>query len=452
MRPALSLRAAVGSVRSRTRVRPVDPGAIVADYVRRYGGVPATSHPRSEPVVLYRAASPAGRVLLGAYGDPDTVRGWLPGLPRTVTPASAAAMVAGARAPVTVADPVCRQLVGKADLTALPIPVATPRDAGPYLTMGLVHAADPVTGEQALSVHRMLVLDTGRLTVWMVPGRQLRAMHAAAIGRGEVLPVSVNLGAPPAAVVASAVQSRFLPPGVSKLDVAGALAGAPVRLAPGLTQPVPVLADSEIVLEGFLGAETADETRSGTLGRSMPEFLGYDGNAQAGLPVLTLTGQSSRRDPMLQAVAGPGREQSVVLGLAGALSVALSLDTAAVTALDLSPAGGGMLLLVAAVTPGADLGHLADRIFRQHAFVKLVVFVDADIDPARAEDVLWAIVTRANLSADCHALPGFAPLGMDPSQRPEWALARGQEHPPARTFIDATTPPGLAASTARSFG
>ena len=70
----------------------------------------------------------------------------------------------------------------------------------------------------------------------------------------------------------------------------------------------------------------------------------------------------------------------------------------------------------------------------------------------KAEDVLWAIVTRANLSADCHALAGFAPLGMDPSQRPEWARARGQTHPQPRSFIDATTPPGLAASTARSFG
>jgi hypothetical protein len=40
---------------------------------------------------------------------------------------------------------------------------------------------------------------------------------------------------------------------------------------------------------------------------------------------------------------------------------------------------------------------------------------------------------------------------MDPSQRPEWARAKGQAHPPARTFIDATTPPELVAVTARSF-
>ncbi|HWH01495.1 MAG TPA: UbiD family decarboxylase [Pilimelia sp.] len=460
MTRALSLRAAVARARPRVRTRPVRRDAVLADFVRRYGGVPATPRPGGEPVVRYPSAGgDAPELLVGAYGDPARVRGWLPGLPARTTPAAARTLLSAARPPVAVARPPCQELVRPVDLAALAVPRATPRDAGPYLTTGIVYAEDPATGARALSVHRMLVLDHTRLVIWMVPGRALRAMHEAARAAGRRLPVSVNLGAPPAAMVASALNTRFLPEGVSKLDVAGGLAAAPVGLAPALSQPTSVLADAEIVLEGHLDDAVADECLDGGPAGSLPEFLGYDGAAQASLPVVTVTAITMRRDAVLHAVPGPGREQSVILGLAGAVSVALSAAEPAwriVTDLHYAAAGGGMLLLAAAVrkdTARADgeLADLARAVFARHPFTKLVVFVDDDVDVSSAEDVLWALTTRANLGTDCTTLTGHRPLGMDPSQRADWASARGQPHPPGRTFIDATVPYALRHRAARSF-
>jgi 4-hydroxy-3-polyprenylbenzoate decarboxylase len=459
--PALSVRAALD------RVRREDPGSrggfrgplpaedVAADFAARYAGVPATGLSRDEEVVRYRVTGSTVPVLLGLYGSAERVRRWLPGLPARPNPRSVRALLAAAVAPEPVAAPPCQEVVATAvDLGALPVLRATPRDAGAYVTMGVVHAVDPVTGEPALSVHRMIVLGPDRLAIWMVPGRALGKMYESAVARGERLAVSVNIGAPPAAVVASALSTDALPAGTGKLAVAGALAGAPVRLAHAVGQPVPVLADAELVLEGHLDGTTADEAAAGP---SMPEFLGYDGSVRQGLPVLTVTAVTSRRDPLYQAVIGPGREQSVVLGLAGELSVALTADRAhdrLIADLHHGPAGGGMLLLAVAVDKAshADDARPADiarRVFERHKFVKLVVVTDTDVDLRSPEDLLWAVTTRANLGADCTTFGGFSPLPVDPSHGPGWPAARGGGT--GRTVVDATVPFALRDTVVRSF-
>lgn len=436
---ALSLRDALGeSCLTHDVALPAD--RIAADFAVRFAGVPATPHTRSEPAVRYTATGHGIPVLLGMYGDEERVRSWLPGLPARSTVDSVTELLSQRIAPAHVTEAPCRQQVST--LGSLPVLRATPRDAGPFLTMGLVHAGE------ALSVHRMLVLDDCRLAIWMVPGRQLLALYEST----ERLPVSINIGAPPAALVASALSSAVLPPGMSKLEIAGALAGAPIATADGVSQPVRVLADSEIVLEGYLDGTLADEPPP----VSLPEFLGYDGESRAGLPVITVTAVTTRRDPVYQAVIGPGREQSVILGLAGALSVALSGtddDWRLIDDLHFCAAGGGMLTLIMAVrkkSAASDrrLSHIAERIFTQHRFVKLIVFTDPDVDIRNAEDVWWAVTTRANLGTDCTTFTGFRPLPMDPSQAPDW---RGGHGGTTRTFVDATTPFALSAATHRSF-
>ncbi|MFI6447710.1 UbiD family decarboxylase domain-containing protein [Kitasatospora sp. NPDC050543] len=470
--PALSLRAALARLRETTpgavltRPDPLAPEAVAGDFAERYAGVPAVGVARPEPAVLYTGvAGHRTPVLLGLYGDDERLYDWLPGLPWALTPAAVAALVRAARAPVQVTGAPVQQLTAEGaevDLRRLPVLTTTPRDAGPYLTAALIHAQDPVTGESSLSAHRMLVLDRDRLAVWIVPGRQLGLLYERALERGGRLAVTVSIGVPPAALVASAVNSRFLPAGLSKLALAGALAGRPLTLAAGRTQPASGLAEAEIVLEGHLDGTLADEALGGAEpGLSLPEFLGYDGRARAGLPVLTVTAVTTRRDPLYQAVIGPGREQSHLLGAAGALSVALSLPQTpalAVQDLHLSPAGGGMLLLAVAVRkerPEADrqLNALAEDILTRHPFVKTVVLTDEDVAIRCAEDLLWALTTRSNLAADTTEWTRLPPVPMDPSQTPEWALARGHRGGiPGRTAIDATTPFALRARTARSFG
>lgn len=431
---------------------PLRLDEIVPDFVARFGGVPATSRSRAEAVVRYRTGAGSGLpVVLGLYGDGSRVRSWLPGYPRRVDRSAAAALVADIRPPVATAS-AATVAVG---LSELPVLRTTPRDAGPYITLGMVSARDG-RGGIAMSVHRLLVLDDHRLAIWMVPGRRLAQLHQRAVQAGEHLPVAISIGAPPAAVIASALGTRFLPEGVDKVDVAGALAGAPIGVHE--VDGSPALADSEVVLRGHLGADTADETTTGELGTSLPEFLGTDGAAQPALPVITVTSGARRSDALYQAVAGPGREQSVILGLAGSLSVALSLTgphAHLVRDVHFPAAGGGMsvaVLSVRKVSAADDAAPfaLARSVAEAHPFTKLVVVMDDDVDPADPEDVLWALTTRSNLGSDCVTVSGLPAMPFDLSQGADWHAERGGT-PAGRGLVDATVPYRLRGRAARSF-
>ncbi|MEW9518772.1 UbiD family decarboxylase domain-containing protein [Streptomyces tubercidicus] len=469
--PGLSLRAALQSARRQAphayheHHEPLDRTAVAEHYAAHYAGAPATPSGSSEDIAVYTQPTD-GRsevsmpVVLGTYGDAERLRRWLPGLPRRTSFATVAALREAYRAPTRLdASPFPHLRTGdEVNLRALPALWATPRDAGPYLTTGLLYAHDPSTGHTATAVHRMLIRDEKHLVIWMLPSRRLLAMHRDALARGERLPVTVNIGAPPAAMLASAVGSAYLPPGTDKIELAGALAGAPLTLAPAVTQPTSALALSEVVLEGYLDDSTADEALPGqTLAGSLPEVLGYDGRGAAGLPVITVTAVATREAPLFQTVVGPGREQSLILGLAGELAVALSgVGSELIGDVHHAPAGGGMFLLVAQVrkdTAAADrqLPTLAKEIFDHHPFVKLLVFVDEDVDPASPEDVLWAMTTRSNLSVDAGHLEGFARIRLDPSQTEAWDAARGRHAGGHRSYIDATAPYTMRGAVRRSF-
>ena len=469
--PALAMRAALAEIAASA---PQDCGehrapfartAIAADYASRYAGVPATPFPRREPAVTYTNVEGAALPLvLGLYGCSERVRAWLPGLPRRTNAATATALAERAIAPKSTdggrPSPWRRSV--PVDLTALPAPKTTPHDAGAYLTMGVVCASSPAGDAKALSIHRMLILDERRLAIWMLPSRALRALAGAAAAAGRRLPVTVNIGAPPAVVLASALSTAWLPEGVGKLDLAGALANGAVALTPAVTQPASALATAEIVLEGYLDGASVDESLDDApLNLSMPEFLGYDGRAQRDLPVVTITGVTVRERAVFQAVIGPGREQSTILGLAGALTVAMSLANGGrlaascpeVRDLAFPSAGGGMLLLFVQVAKTApdheDLTPLALWLFERHTFIKLIVFVDEDVNVKAEEDVLWAMTTRANLGTDVTTLEGYPRLAMDPSQQAGWrANGAGSAQ---RSFVDATRPFALRAAAARSY-
>ena len=164
-------------------------------------------------VLFPQAQGPAQ--CFGLYGDEVRLRGWLPGLPQRIAPDTLAGF-----APVApVWEAASNHLPMPPDLTALPVPQVTPRDAGRYLSMGFVLAE--AGGQVAVSAHRMLVLGPDRLGLWMLPGRALRQMAEAAHAGGRDLPVTVNIGVPPALAIASATSTSHLPAPLDKLALAG---------------------------------------------------------------------------------------------------------------------------------------------------------------------------------------------------------------------------------------
>lgn len=434
------------------RVREEVPAryGVTARYAG-WAGTPAPPPTGPGPAVLFERVTPGGggaarSVLIGLYGSRRRAAGLLgltPGEMAHRLLDAVASPVAPTRVPAGRAQP--RDVLAP-DLTALPVPVLTDEDAGPYLTLGAVLATDPDTGVRNLSVHRMCVRGPDRLTIWMVPGRDLEAAHRAARRRGENLPVAIHVGLGPALMLASCCPASLVPAGVDELAVAGALGGAPVELTGCRTVDTDCVAHAEYVIEGELLADLAPENPDGP--SATPEFLGYQGRAHPSLPTVRVTGITARDGAILQTVSGPGHEQSVLLGFGMEAAVLDRLRRlgAPVTAVHCHTAGGGQLMVV--VQWRAKRSAADDRLVREAGvsvlekfrMAKLVVSVDEDVDLESDADLWWAMVTRLQADQDLAVLPDREGFPLDPTQSTSYSATLSADGRTAKAHFDCTVP------------
>ncbi|WP_406508020.1 UbiD family decarboxylase [Streptomyces sp. NBC_00212] len=426
----------------------------VSSRYAKWAGTPAPPPTGPGPAVLFERVGPSGgatsrAVLIGLYGTRRRAAALL-----GTTPAELPHRILGAvAAPVPPVrsrggrEPV-RTLLAP-DLTALPVPVLTDEDAGPYLTLGAVLATDPDTGVRNLSVHRMCVQGPDRLSIWMVPGRDLEAAHLAARRRGANLPVAIHVGLGPAVLLSSCCPTSLVPPGVDELAVAGALGGAPVELTDCRTVATECIAHAEYVIEGELVGDPEPENPQGPY--ATPEFLGYRGRAHPGLPTVRVTGITARDGAIFQTVSGPGHEQSVLLGFgmeAAVLARLRELDAPA-KAVHCHTAGGGQLMVVLQWRPKrspADdetVRKAAESVLEEFRMAKLVVSVDEDVDIESDADLWWAMTTRLQADRDVAVLPDRLGFPLDPTQSPAYSPTVSADGRTAKAHFDCTVPHAL---------
>lgn len=397
---------------------------IATHYRAHFATSPATARSGDEPMVLYRSSQHAFPILMGLFGSRqrnDRLLGAKPGQASQRLARCLAAPIS----PVWTTQAPCHAEQVADRLRALPILTTTLDDAGPYLTSGVVCAGDPDQGFVSVSIHRMRVLDDRHLTIWILPGRDLDVLYRQAMADGRPLPISINIGVPPALYVASSLSKPFVKPGSGELETAGALLGEPVEIARCLSNPTFCIARSEIVIEGHILNEVMDEFSDPVTRLGMPEFLGYMGKAQAALPLIAVSGVFHRPQAIYQTFLGPGKEQSELLALPTEAGLILQLNQAFAHDLEVLDAhylapGGGQLTLALRVRKLRDSPDLMTRlrtaVITRHALTKAILVADEDIDIRSPEDLLWALSTRFQPSRDLHS-QGLAPgFPLDPSQ------------------------------------
>lgn len=403
----------------------LDPFREVAGhYLQNFATSPATSRGGMEPCVLYENLAGGIPVMMGLFGARRRNEILLHGSPGDG--AQRLARKLGMRIPFVINDrPPCHEIVRPEKLNALPILTATKLDAGPYLTSGLVCARDMENGAVNVSIHRMRVLDADRLTIWMLPGRDLDRLYRKALAKGRSLPISINIGVNPAIYLASSISAPFLGPDDSELELAGAIQGQPVQISPCSTNEGICISHSEIVIEGEITVDLADEFSDQEARWAMPEFLGYMGKGRAQLPVIRVTQVSHRQGAIYQTFLGPGKEQSELLampteaGMLAQLSKAFSGEFSFLDAHYLAPAGG-QLVLALKIKKHLDrldgMSRLRDAVISRHQLTKVILVVDDDINLHSTEDLVWAMSTRFQPGRDLHLLPAEPGFSMDPSQ------------------------------------
>lgn len=96
----------------------------------------------------------------------------------------------------------------------------------------------------------------------------------------------------------------------------GRAARQPVELVECVTVAQKTIARAEIVIEGEIvpNKRVAEDQNTHT-GKAMPEFPGYTGDANPSLPVIKVKAVTTRKNPILQTLVGPGEEHVSLAGI-----------------------------------------------------------------------------------------------------------------------------------------
>lgn len=439
---------------------PVDPSAELAGVYRLLGAGGTVMRPtRLGPAVIFNhiAGHPDARVLIGLFASRQRVATLL----GTTKEALGWALVEALKHPVNPLvvghdQAPCQQVVHRAtdpgfDLRSLvPAPTNTPDDAGPYLTLGHCYSSDPETGESDITIHRLCIQGTDKMTMFLTPGaRHIEVFRQKAEALGRPLPISVSIGIDPAISLATSFEPPTTPLGFDELTVAGSLRGRPVDLVECLTIPEKAIAHAEFVIEGELlpGVRMAEDANTMS-GKAMPEFPGYTGPAVRELPVIRVTAVTHRTHPILPTCVGPSEEHVSLAGIPTEASILQTVDRAMpgrlLNAYAHSSGGGKYLaILQFKKSQPSDEGRQRQAgllAFAAFPELKHVILVDEDVDPFDTNDVLWALNTRYQGDLDTVFLPGFRCHPLDPTQSPVYNPLLRDGGVTCKTIFDCTVP------------
>jgi 2,5-furandicarboxylate decarboxylase 1 len=320
-----------------------------------------------------------------------------------------------------------------------PVPTYHERDAGPYITAGVLIAKDPETGIRNASIHRLRVFQDDVLGLLILP-RHLNLCLQKCIQMKRPLEVAVVVGVDPFTLLAS---QAILPFGVDELEVANALRpSVPLKLARCASLDLEVPADSEIVFEGII-----DPTRTRVEG-PFGEFPQYY-SPEAPRPIFKLKAICFRKNPFFYSTLPASREHLLLGAIPREASILTDVQRAVPSVRAVHLAYGGtcryhlVISLVKRSEGEARMAMLAAM--ANNADIKHVVVVDEDIDIFDMEQVEWALATRFQADRDTVILSGKPSSSLDPSAQ----HVPGAKSIGAKLGLDATIKGGDAANFTR---
>jgi len=435
---------------------PVDANAELAGVYRHVGaGCPVAPPTKIGPAMLFQniKGHPGARVVTGIMASRERV-GLLLGTPAEKLGFKLLEAVDCPIQPVMskAATPACQEVVYKNNIDILkiiPAPTNTPLDAGPFFTMGLLRATDPETGEHDVTIHRLCVQSADTMSVFFAPGRHIDIFRQKAEKMGKSLPVSINIGLDPAIYIAACFEPPTTPVGCDELSIAGGLRGHAVELAKCVSIDQYAIAHSEVVIEGEIVPDVrVREDQNSNTGHAMPEFPGYNGYANPSLCLIKVKAITTRKNPILQTLVGPGEEHVNLAGIPTEASILHMVNKAMPGRLQnvyAHTAGGGKFLAVMQFKKSipSDEGRQ-----RQAALIALsvyselkhVILVDEDVDIFDSNEVLWAMTTRYQGDLSTIFIPGVIGHVLDPSQDQGFSRSILQRGTTCKTIFDCTVP------------
>jgi 4-hydroxy-3-polyprenylbenzoate decarboxylase len=329
----------------------------------------------------------------------------------------------------------CQAIVITKDIDlmgTLPVFKYTPLDGARVFGGGVIC----VTGEYAdggseISFKRMHF--RGKDWSTMLTGGGTHIGEILTAHRGKKVPLTVNIGVPPAVTIAAAGGGlhAIIPKGSDELGMAGAFQDAPVELIKAKTVNAYSIANAEWVLEGYIDTtervwETEEAEKGGQLHKApfFPEWPGYLGRALH-TSKFQVTAITHRRNPLFNSFLAHSIEHDVISAVvreACLYELSNRLNPGMVADVNILPclASFAMVIIQVRKRGRGDEGfqrNIINACLGANPGLRLVVVVDEDVDIYSADDVLWAITTRVDPSSDIIIGGGGKLIGLMPVER-----------------------------------
>jgi 4-hydroxy-3-polyprenylbenzoate decarboxylase len=443
------LREVMRILEERGELRHVDE----ADPDLELGAITEMMALRDGPALLFDHLQgyPAGyRVLTNLINSPRRV-GMLFGLPANAGGIAVVRAIRERLANLKPVDPVPAARAEFAEETErgedvnvlkFPSPFWHEHDGGRFLGTGCsIVMRDPEAGWVNLGTYRVQVHDERTLGLMVQPQHQGSLIMRRYWESGRDCPVALVIGTSPAVLMGSLMA---IPWGVSEYGWAGAATGRPVEVVEGEVTGLPLPANAEIVIEGFVPPPSAESRTEGPFG----ETLGYYGGGESDQPVIRVQQVQHRRDPIVLSappLRPPASSSASYLFRAANLWEEIErVGVPDVRGVWMHPAGSSSFLAIISIRQryGGHVKQVAQAAMGGRAgggqLGRFVIVVDDDIDPSDIDQVLWAVATRCDPESGIDVIRNCATNYLDPRLTPEKREKR--DFTMARAIIDACRP------------
>jgi 2,5-furandicarboxylate decarboxylase 1 len=304
------------------------------------------------------------------------------------------------------------KLGDEADLTEVPMLTHYDVNAAPYITAGIVVAADPDTGVRNTSYNRLMMAGKRELRIFMAVGRHLWTLHNKFERRDQPLPIAVVIGVHP---LFSLGAQALTPADEDEYAVIGGMMNEPLCLVKAKTVPILVPADAEMIIEGKMLPHV--RRIEGPFG----EFTGH-AVPQDERQVIEVTAVTHRKNYIFQDIHAGYTEHKLMGAVPREAALLKAVRQSVPTVKNVCmPVSGNCrfhaYVSIAKRTPGQAKNAICAA-FAADMLLKHVVIVDDDIDIFDEERVLWAISNRFQADRDLVVIANAQGSELDPSAGP----------------------------------
>ena len=296
----------------------------------------------------------------------------------------------------------------------IPILKTWPKDAGKFITLGLVATKHPETGIKNLGVYRMQILDNNHaLMHWQ---KHKRGAHHSDVSKekGKKIEAAVIIGSEPSTVFSAVAP---VPEGLDKYIFSGITRKKGIKTVKCKTIDLEVPANAEMVLEGYV--DPNDIKMEGPFG----DHTGYYTPPEP-YPTFTLTGIMRREKPIyLTTIVGKPILEDAFIGKVIERSFLPLIRMFQPEVVDFAMPAAGWFQGIAIISIKKRYPGQARKVMMglwglgQLSLTKFFVVVDDDVDVHNMDDVIWAVTTRTDAARDTMIIDNVPTDSLDPASK-----------------------------------